>query len=534
MRGEIMHKRFAFILIAVSIATGALAQSRTGATNEDLTITKTISVGGNTLTSQILLKGKRERSETPMPGASNITIRQCDLHRTLTINEDRKNFFVRPDMETVDAIKSASGGAVTFTSTVVDTGEKKQVFGYTARHLKISIVAESSANACSPIKQKYEIDGWYIELPGQTDCQRFSPYLPNAQSCQDQLLFKNAGKIKPGYPIQETVTVQNGDGPAMSVNTEVTDIKKAPLDAALFDVPQDFHQVKAIAELQGSTQGVPSAGNAAPAAPPSTGASAPRSTQRPSTASAIGGMILNPQGQMAAQQQAMTQMQGMAPANGMPNFGPGNTQPSAGLQPLGPKAPGKIRIGVVVPQAQLGQGSNAQTDYATPLRNAIVQMMNGPAVEVTTIDARIPIQIEAEAKQKECDFLLYSSVTIKHGGGGGFGKLMSKAGPLTNAVPMLGGVGAMAGGNAGAAAQMGAQIGMQGATSQTVNQLGAMNGQIKSKDEVTMSYQLIPAGQDSAKLANSLQAKASADNQDIITPMITQIATAVLIEVTKK
>jgi hypothetical protein len=67
-----------------------------------------------------------------------------------------------------------------------------------------------------------------------------------------------------------------------------------------------------------------------------------------------------------------------------------------------------------------------------------------------------------------------------------------------------------------------------------VNQLGAMNGQIKSKDEVTMSYQLIPAGQDSAKLANSLQAKASADNQDIITPMITQIATAVLIEVTKK
>ncbi|HEY6181647.1 MAG TPA: hypothetical protein VIW67_05340, partial [Terriglobales bacterium] len=35
-------------------------------------------------------------------------------------------------------------------------------------------------------------------------------------------------------------------------------------------------------------------------------------------------------------------------------------------QALGPKAPGKIRVGIAPAQAQLGQGNNAQADYGTP------------------------------------------------------------------------------------------------------------------------------------------------------------------------
>jgi hypothetical protein len=55
---------------------------------------------------------------------------------------------------------------------------------------------------------------------------------------------------------------------------------------------------------------------------------------------------------------------------GMPNMAammhPGGNQPASTAftapQALGPKAPGKIRIGIAPPEAQLGQGSNAGAD----------------------------------------------------------------------------------------------------------------------------------------------------------------------------
>jgi len=38
----------------------------------------------------------------------------------------------------------------------------------------------------------------------------------------------------------------------------------------------------------------------------------------------------------------------------------------------------------------MGQGNDAQADYGTPIRNSIVLMMSGPAVEIAALDSRIP------------------------------------------------------------------------------------------------------------------------------------------------
>ncbi|MFI5104680.1 MAG: hypothetical protein ACHP79_07135, partial [Terriglobales bacterium] len=337
-------------MVLVLVAAGVLAITTVGASGDDLTITKTTTVGGTSFTAQTFLKGQRERTVMQSASASNITIRQCDLHRTLTLNDSTKNFLVRPDME--KEVKSAdaaggdtkAGGTVTYTSEVVDLGEKKQMFGYNARHLKITITAESSKSACSAVKQKYEIDGWYIDLPGQVDCQRFSPFTKTVQGCQDKLLFSQKGKIKPGYPVQETLTLLNGDDPPVTLTSEVTELKKGPLDAALFDVPADFHQVATSAELSGAPAGPVNA--AAAAAQGGTQGNA----QRPSMA-----QMMNPATQMEMQRQAIAQgaAAGMGPGGGMPNFGgaPRGAQAVAAPQGLGPKAAGKIRIGVVAPQA---------------------------------------------------------------------------------------------------------------------------------------------------------------------------------------
>jgi hypothetical protein len=204
-------------------------------------------------------------------------------------------------------------------------------------------------------------------------------------------------------------------------------------------------------------------------------------------------------------------------------------------QALGPKAPGKIRIGIAPAQAQLGQGNTTQGDYGAPIRNAIVLLMSGPAVEIAALDSRLPIQTQAEAQQKECDYVLYSSVTVKQNKGGGFGKFLKAAGPMAGMIPMAGGMGgAMGGQMAGMAASVATQVAMESAQQQALNQLSGFNGQIKSKDDVTVEYHLMPAGQDKARVENVLKAKAKSDGEDVLTPLIQQAANSVLTEVTKK
>jgi hypothetical protein len=85
-----------------------------------------------------------------------------------------------------------------------------------------------------------------------------------------------------------------------------------------------------------------------------------------------------------------------------------------------------------------------------------------------------------------------------------------------------------------AAAQAATQAAVMTAQQQVASQLSSFNGQIKSKDDVTVDYQLYPTGQAQPKLQNSLKGKAKSDGEDVLTPLIEQEATGVLTEVTKK
>ena len=249
-------------------------------------------------------------------------------------------------------------------------------------------------------------------------------------------------------------------------------------------------------------------------------------------------------GMMAQAQQAMAMngmqqggMQGVGSQfqdNGM-GGGAGGMAPAQVPIPqaLGPKAPGKIRIGIAPAQAQLGQGNNAQADYGTPIRNAIILIMNGPAIEITGLDSRLPLQAQAEAQQKQCDYVMFSNVTVKHAGGG-LGGFMKKAGPMSSMIPMVGMAGGMGGAIAGQAASVAMQTAAQAAQQSAMSQLAGFNGQIKSKDDVTVEYQLYPTGQPTIKLQNTLNAKAKSNGEDVMTPLIQQAATTVLTEVSKK
>jgi hypothetical protein len=220
---------------------------------------------------------------------------------------------------------------------------------------------------------------------------------------------------------------------------------------------------------------------------------------------------------------------------GMPGIGTQSASaPVVAPQTLGPKVAGKIRIGVAPPDAQVGQGNNAGADYSTPIRNSIVLFMNGPAVEIAALDSHIAMQLQAEAQQKQCDYILFSSVAVKHSSAGGFGKFMKMAGPLASMTPMAGMAGGMSGAVAASAASAAASAAAMSAQQQAMNQLAGFNGQIKSKDDVTVQYQIMATGQTSPLLQNSLKAKAKSDGEDVLTPLLERAATGILTEVSKK
>jgi len=555
----LVSRRSISMLLLLIATAGAQGQQKAATTQaEDLHIKKSITVGGNFVSSsESSIKGTRERTVTQNPNGASITLRQCDLKRTVTLNEQAQTYFVTPDPQDENAVKAAalasgqsgadaSGGRILLTTTVTDTGERKTMYGYQARHLRAKVIQEPSPDACTQVRQMFQIDGWFADVSKeQAGCMSFAPPVQQGIGCNDKVIEKRSGSGKPGYPLQESVTMATPDGGTMTVGILTAELnKQEKLPAEMFDVPTGYRQVNSLAELNGvapqpaATMQMPQ--GIAPATQQTTPQAGAQANAAAMKATVMQGM-LNPMAgpvgmaQMQRQMMAMAQGAGMAPAGGMMQMNATPSQPGgaqvAAPQTLGPKAPGKVRIGVAPPDAQVGQGNNAGADYSTPIRNAEIALMSGPAIEIAGLDSHIPMQLQAEAQQKQCDFILFSSVAVKHSSGGGFGKFAKFGGMAASLTPM----GAMAHGMGGAiAAQGAAMAASQMAQQQAMNQLAGFNGQIKSKDDVTVQYQLVVTGQSAPVAQNSLKGKAKSDGEDVLTPLLQQTAGEVLGAAAKK
>ncbi len=452
-----------------------------GMQSQDLIVKKSIAVDGNLISnSETSFKGSRERVVTQSPTGTTVTLRQCDLKRTVVVNEQGQSYFVAQDpAEEFGLAKTADGGEgyLTETSLVTDTGERKVMFGFPARHLKTVVKVRSSKNACTQTSQEFEVDGWYVDLSKeQSVCQASLPPIRQSEGCHDRVVRRRSGTGKLGYPLKEAITLHNDDGTAIAVSVQPSNIGKDTLSQDQFEIPLGYHQVQTLAEVNGS---------------------APK----------------------AALQQASIR-------EALPTGAATTGNSQAGSQ----NSAGKIRIGIAPPEAQVGQGNNSG-DYSTPVRNAEIALMSGPLVNIVPLDSHVAMQVQAEAQQKQCNYILYSSVVVKHGQVSGFGKFTKFGGMAASVTP----IGAMAHGVTGTIAAQAAEAAVsQLAQREAMNELAAFNGQIKSKDDVSVQYQLIPTGQTAPALQNSLQSKAKSDGEDVLTPLLQQAATSVLGEVSKK
>lgn len=95
--------------------------------------------------------------------------------------------------------------------------------------------------------------------------------------------------------------------------------------------------------------------------------------------------------------------------------GSGNVETNSAR--LGPKKPGVVRIGIVRPMTQLGTASKAEADTASEaVRNTFAEYLNGPTLEIVPLASRVTAQALVEARQSECDYVLFATLVLKRAG----------------------------------------------------------------------------------------------------------------------
>ena len=489
-------KSLALILVTAGLVAYSQTPPNKPRAAADVKIRQRMGPGMETV---LYIKGPRMRSE--MGGNFGMTtILQCDLKRTLTIYEKTKSYLITPTDGTNSAgygdgdgggganpnppaVASAPprGGVVNITQTLTDTGERKEMFGFMARRIKTSMVKTASPDACDK-DQKVETDGWYIdfqfafECPGQVQKHQPVPVRPQPPGCKDEIRTKTVGTAKLGFPLLVTTTIYQPDGKTTSSTQEVLELSTQPLSAALFEAPEGYTLAKNMQELYGM------------------GATSSGATYSPST--------------------------GSSGNSGTSNVSAGSSSTANTMSSnVGPKQPGVVRIGLVLPKVQLNSGDANQA--AEALRNELASYLKAPNVEVIPLSARLAAAISDEARRSECDYVLYSSMSVKKGGGGSmFGRAIGNiAGSAAGHIP--------GGGSATTGAARSAAIGGVYTTAVIVSS-------IKARDEVSLEYKLEAINRERQGVANTAKAKASRDGENVVTGLVEKAASEVIATATKK
>src|SRR3954466_15557983 len=217
-------------------------------------------------TNSLYFKGAWQRRElylqfpSALPAQRTVrhtTITRCDERRTLELNHEaqlyawsRLNFIVRD----VYSVRSwwrqrpeppAAGADVKITVNTVDTGERRQLGSYSARHVITTITTDPSAGAITRPSESVE-DGWYIDLPpagcwNAGDGHLFvtgSVVRPGGAPNRMHVEFRGGGRR--GFPIEETTRRRGEHEPPITTRVKLIEFSEAVLDKSLFDVPAGY------------------------------------------------------------------------------------------------------------------------------------------------------------------------------------------------------------------------------------------------------------------------------------------------------
>jgi hypothetical protein len=164
---------------------------------------------------------------------------------------------------------------------------------------------------------------------------------------------------------------------------------------------------------------------------------------------------------------------------------------------------------IALPLPTLRGADGAPNDLANGVRDLVASFLKGPSLRTVALEARLADQAVEEARTKDCGTVLTITVTRKRGGGG-LGKVL---------------------GNAAGAAAWHLPYGGSTATSTAIRgvaiagtaAVSSIASNTRAKDEMQIEYRL--ASDVGATLREGKdRAKASADGEDLLTPLVERMA----------
>lgn len=181
------------------------------------------------------------------------------------------------------------------------------------------------------------------------------------------------------------------------------------------------------------------------------------------------------------------------------------------------KPAGVIRIGLVQPRVQTGSPESAKV--AESIRNLLGEYLRGPTIEIALLSARLPSQYMQEAALAECDYTLAVNVLHRRGGdGAALGKVLGNFGGY-------GGYGGyLPGGDA-------LQSMIVSGAIQTAADFATAT---RAKDVMQLGYQLDAPGDAKPLLKSVVKVRATADGEDLITPLVEKAAEAVGVRIAER
>jgi hypothetical protein len=223
-------------------------------------------------------------SVRPIYGPRLVSITRCDLGQAFTLNLDTHEYtstpyppkpFTKEEME-----KRGMPSRLTYVSdkptlrietTTTDTGERKETFGQTARHV-ITTRKQTPLEGSVSQAQESVTDAWYIDstapdsdidLSQRLSCDRklangkkghAYPRAAGGNQPLDRPEFVDIGEPETGFAVQSVTTFKSANrlhgGTERQLDRKsemrVTEIERASLDPALFEIPEGFKLVERI------------------------------------------------------------------------------------------------------------------------------------------------------------------------------------------------------------------------------------------------------------------------------------------------
>ena len=171
-------------------------------------------------------------------GQQHVTVLDFSYPRQIIWNADSQQYMVVRLNRRADPLPLSQEITIIDQATM-DTGERRTLFGRTARHLLTREISEVDGN----VQSVKRTDGWYVDAEALPPEKRGgSSYYLSLGKTRPNIKINHSGPEVTGLAVWQKITfTSSGQTPEWMI--EVTELVEGPLSKDLFEPPKSFRRV---------------------------------------------------------------------------------------------------------------------------------------------------------------------------------------------------------------------------------------------------------------------------------------------------